>query len=197
MDSADIARVTDGFAKAAVRAREAGFDGVEIHSAHGYLLNQFYSPLTNQRTDGYCGCSMEGRTRLHCEVLRAVRAAVGSGYPVAIRFGACDFAEGGSTIGEIPEAAKAFEAAGADLIDISGGLSGFMRPGRTEPGYFSDMSIAAKNAVSVPVILTGGVTAGDQLEALLREGAADMIGVGRAMLSDPDWSLKALASLEG
>ena len=130
--------------------------------------------------------------------MRAVREAVGADYPVTIRFGACDFTEEkGSVIEDIPEAVRAFENAGADLIDISGGLSGFMRPGRTEPGYFSDMSIAAKSSVSVPVILTGGVTEGAQLEKLLEEGAADMIGIGRALLSDPDWSVKALASVLG
>ena len=95
--------------------------------------------------------------------------------------------QGGGVCGYI------FEAAGADLLDISGGLNGFNRPGLTEPGYFKDLSLAAGSAVSVPVILTGGVTDGKQAEQLLKEGAADMIGIGRALLSDPDWSLKALS----
>ena len=195
MGEEDICRVIKGFADAALRAKAAGFDGVQIHSAHGYLLNQFYSPLTNRRRDAYAGNSMEGRTKLHCDVLHAVREAVGGDYPVAIRFGACDFMDGGSSADEIPQAAKAFEAAGADLIDISGGLSGFVIPGRTEPGYFKDLSIAAASAVSVPVVLTGGVTTGEQLEKLLAEGAADLIGIGRALLSDPDWSVKAMESV--
>ncbi|MBQ5341248.1 MAG: NADH:flavin oxidoreductase, partial [Oscillospiraceae bacterium] len=167
MDGNDIQRVIKGFADAAVRAKGSGFDGVEIHGAHGYLLNQFYSPLTNHRADDYSGSTLEGRTRLHCEVIRAVREAVGEDYPVAIRFGACDFMEGGSRISEIPDAARAFEAAGADLIDISGGLNGFNRPGESSPGYFRDLSMAAGSAVSVPVILTGGVTDGKQAEQLL------------------------------
>ena len=195
MDKDDIARVIKGFADAAVRAKKAGFDGVQIHGAHGYLLNQFYSPLSNHRTDEYGGNTMEGRTRLHCEVLRAVREAVGKEYPVTIRFGACDFLEGGSTIDEIPQAARLFEEAGADAIDISGGLKGFMRPGVTGPGYFKDMSMAARAAVSVPVVLTGGVTSGEELEQLLEENTADMIGIGRALLNDPDWSVKALESV--
>ena len=197
MEEDDISRVIKGFADAAIRAKRAGFDGVEIHGAHGYLLNQFYSPLTNRRSDVYSGSTLDGRTKLHCEVIRAVRKAVGDDYPVAIRFGACDFMEGGSLISEIPEAAGAFETAGVDLIDISGGLNGFTRPGMTGPGYFRDLSMAAASAVSVPVMLTGGVTDGHQLEQLLLEGAADMIGIGRALLSDPEWSVKALGEFHG
>ncbi len=193
MDEEDLCRVIRGFAEAALRAKNAGFDGVQIHGAHGYLLSEFYSPLTNHREDAYRGSTMEGRTRLHCDVLRAVRRTVGDDYPIAIRFGACDFMEGGSRIEEIPEAVKAFERAGADLIDISGGLRGFMRPGMTGPGYFKDLSSLAKSAVSVPVVLTGGVTSGEQMERLLEEGAADLIGVGRALLNDPDWSVKAIS----
>ena len=196
MDEEDIRRVINGFAAAAVRARNAGFDSVQVHGAHGYLLSEFYSPLTNHREDAYCGSTLEGRTRLHCDVLRAVRQAVGDGYPVAIRFGACDFMEGGSAIEEIPEAVRAFEQAGADLIDISGGLRGFMRPGMTGPGYFRDLSSLAKSAVSIPVVLTGGVTSGEQMEQLLEEGAADLIGIGRALLNDPDWSVNAIRSAD-
>lgn len=90
----DIDRVKECFVSAALRAKAAGFDGIEIHSAHGYLLNQFYSPLTNHRSDDYNGLTLAGRTKLHTDILRAVRAAVGSKYPIAIRFGACDYLEG-------------------------------------------------------------------------------------------------------
>ncbi len=192
MTTEDIARVKESFAAAALRAKAAGFDGVEIHSAHGYLLNQFYSPLTNRRTDDYNGQTLEGRTRLHAEILRAVRAAVGAGYPVAIRFGACDYTEGGSRIGEIPVASRIFAEAGADLLDISGGLNGFTIPGRTEAGWFAELSTPAKNSVQIPVLLTGGVTTAREAETLLRENAADLIGVGRAMLKDHAWAEKAL-----
>ncbi len=192
MDREQIRAVVSAFTAAAVRAKEAGFDGAELHAAHGYLLNQFYSPLTNHREDEYSAKTVADRTRLHSEILRAVRAAVGEYFMLAIRFGACDFEEGGSRIEDIPEAVSAFEAAGADLIDISGGMTGFMRPGHTEPGYLKDLSIAAKTAASVPVILTGGVTEAQDAENLLQEGAADLIGVGRALLKDPMWSLKAM-----
>ena len=196
MDREQIRAVVAAFTAAAVRAKEAGFDGAELHSAHGYLLNQFYSPLMNHREDEYSAKSIADRTRLHSEILRAVRAAVGEHFMIAIRFGACDFEEGGSRIEDIPAAVSAFEAAGADLIDISGGTTGFMRPGHTEPGYLKDLSFAAKTAVSVPVVLTGGVTEAGDMENLLQEGAADLIGVGRALLKDPMWSLKALGEQE-
>lgn len=192
MTMEDIEHVKKCFVSAALRAKEAGFDGVEIHSAHGYLLNQFYSPLTNHRRDAYHGQTLEGRCRLHVEVLRSVREAVGEDYPVAIRFGACDYLEGGSRIEEIPEASRLFAEAGADLLDISGGLSGFTVKGREEPGWFSELSIPAKNSVQIPVILTGGVMTAEDAEKLLQENAADLIGVGRAMLKDPDWAVKAL-----
>ena len=188
-----IRDIIDAFAAAAVRTKKAGFDGVEIHSAHGYLLNQFYSPLMNHREDEYSVKTMENRTRLHREILQAVRKAVGEDYIVAIRFGACDYMDGGSEISDIPDAVKAFDAAGADLIDVSGGMMGFVRPGHTEPGYLKELSLAAKSVSTVPVLLAGGVTAGQDMEDLLKEGAADLIGVGRALLKDPAWSEKALS----
>lgn len=188
----DIEHVKSNFVLASLRAKKAGYDGVEIHGAHGYLLNQFYSPLTNHRTDSYNGRTLEGRTRLHVEVLKAVRAAVGDDYPIAIRFGACDYMEGGSKIEDIPQASRIFAEAGADLQDISGGLSGFSIKGRSEPGWFSELSIPAKESVRIPVLLTGGVNTAMEAEKLLKDNTADLIGVGRAMLKDADWAVKAL-----
>lgn len=196
MTEADIRRVVRRFADAAARAREAGFDGVEIHSAHGYLLNQFYSPLTNHRTDAYDGATMQGRTRLHTEIIKAVREAVGDALFVALRFGACDYMVGGSTLEEIPAAAKRFEEAGIDLLDISGGHCFYTRRGITTPGWFADSSLAAKRGTTVPVLLTGGITTGEEAESLLRAGAADLIGVGRSMLQNAGWTREALAGDE-
>lgn len=193
MTPTDINRVRSCFAEAAIRAKRAGFDGVEVHAAHGYLLNQFYSPLTNKRTDRYTGSTLEGRLRLLCEVLEAVRHAVGDDYLVAIRFGACDYREGGSMADEVPQAVAAFECAGADLVDISGGLSGFVVPSNRQPGWFSDLGSLAKGAVDVPVLVTGGVKTADDAERLLAEGACDLVGVGRAMMRDAAWAQKALA----
>lgn len=190
MTAEQIRETVSWFAQAALRAKKAGYDGVEIHSAHGYLLNQFYSPLTNFRTDEY-GCqSIENRTRFHAEVIAAVREAVGADYPVAIRLGGCDYAEGGSTIEDCAEACRIFEACGVDLIDLTGGLFGYVRPDCTEPGYFKDMTVAVKKAVQIPVLLTGGVTTAAEAEALLEAGCADLIGVGRAIYSNAHWAEK-------
>ncbi len=196
MTAEDIKRVTECYVQAALRAKEAGFDGVELHGAHGYLLNQFYSPLTNKRTDAYTGSTMAGRTRFHAEALKAVRAAAGEDFVVAIRFGACDYEEGGSGMAEIPEAVRIFEDAGADLIDISGGVPHIAeKPGHKEPGWFAEEAKCAKASVDIPVLVTGGVNTGAEAQAILDAGAADIIGVGRAFLKDAGWAGKALASV--
>ena len=141
----------------AALSKEAGFDGVEIHAAHGYLLDQFYSPLGNKRTDAYGG-DLDGRIHLLLDVIRAVREAVGADYLVALRLGASDYTEGGATIDDAVYACKKFEKAGVDLLDISGGFNGFTVKNRNSPGFFADASSAIREAVHVPVILTGGVT---------------------------------------
>ena len=187
-----IKEIIQAFADASVRAKKAGFDGVEVHAAHGYLLNQFYSPLMNKREDEYSVKTMENRTRLHKEVVHAVRKAVGDDFTVAIRFGACDFLEGGSAIEDIPEAVKYLEQTGVDLIDVTAGMMGFLRPGHTEPGYLKDLGLAAKSVAGLPIILTGGVQTAQDAEKLLADEACDLVGVGRAILKDADWAVKAL-----
>lgn len=184
--TADKAKVVAAFAAAAKRAKDAGFDGVEIHSAHGYLLNQFYSPIENDEPE------LEKRIAIHLDVIAAVRAAVGPDYPVALRLGACDYMPGGSTIEDAVFACKRFEEAGVDLLDISGGFCGFIRKDNTEPGWFADASAAVMENVKIPVILTGGITEAGQAEQLLLEGKADMIGVGRAILMDSGWAERAM-----
>lgn len=194
MTGDDIRRVAVQFAKAAERAVKAGFDGVEIHSAHGYLLNQFYSPLTNQRADEYGG-NLENRVRFHLEVIKAVRAAVGEEFPLLLRLGACDYIEGGNTIADGAAASALFEKAGVDILDISGGLCSYRVKGREDlQGYFQDSSHAIKQAVNIPLILTGGVTDINAADRLIAEGKADLIGVGRALFNDADWAKKAFSS---
>lgn len=128
----EIARIEDEFAKAAVRVKESGYDGVEIHAAHGYLLNQFLSPLTNFRTDAYGPQSIENRTRIIVETVEKVRAAVGD-FPISVRLGGCDYTDGGSTLADAAAAASLIEKAGADMLSISGGFNIYMRPGHREP----------------------------------------------------------------
>lgn len=188
----EIRDIVIRFAEAAVRVQRAGFDGVELHCAHGYLLDQFFSPMTNKRTDEYGG-DVHGRIRLTLEVVSAVREAVGSGFPLLVRLGAADYVEGGNTIADAEVAAVALEAAGVDMLDITGGVTGYIRPGHDEPGYFAELSGAVKRVTTIPVILTGGITEPEHAEALLASGSADLIGVGRAILKDSDWARHAIA----
>lgn len=194
LSKSDIRLIVRQFADAAARAKAAGYDGVEIHSAHGYLLNQFYSPLTNLRQDEYGTASLENRVRFHLEVIAAVRAAVGKDFPLALRLGGCDYTEGGSSIEDSVNASILFEQAGVDLMDLSGGMFGYMVSALKKPGYFRDMTAAIKQRVSIPVILTGGITTAQEAEKLLSENCADLMGVGRALLEDSQWAAKAFSS---
>jgi len=191
----EINEIIEAFQSAARRVKAAGFDGVEIHSAHGYLLNQFFSPLTNKRTDEYGG-TLHNRIRIHLEIIKAVRSVVGSDFPVLLRLGASDYKEGGISIEDSQTAASEFEKAGIDILDITGSFLGFTAPpGASGQGYFSPLTQAIKEVVSIPVILTGGITEAQAAEQLLRDGKADLIGVGRAVLKDATWAKKAIESL--
>lgn len=192
MTKDDILRVEDAFVKAALRAKEAGFDGIEIHSAHAYLLDQFWSPLTNKRTDEYGG-SAENRLRFAVETLKAIREAVGSDYPVGIRFGACDYMDGGTNLEGVAEGTRILAATGIDFLDISAGMGGPLKGYTKDPGYLSDSSKIAKENCSVPVIVTGGIKTAEQAENVLESGAADMIGVGRALFAHADWARNAIS----
>lgn len=189
---AEIEEVVDAFAAAAVRARDAGFDAVEIHAAHGFLLSQFLSPLTNLRDDEFGGDELR-RLSLHLAVVAAVRRAAG-GVPVFVRLGACDEYPGGLLVDAACRAAARLEAAGVALIDVSGGLAGSDDPGRG-PGYFVAYAAAIKGAVGIPVAVAGGISAPDHADRIVRDGQADIVCVGRAMLDDPRWTAKAIAAL--
>lgn len=191
----EIKEVVKAYADAALRVKKAGFDGVEIHSAHGYLLNQFFSPLLNKRTDDYGG-DVQNRIRIHLEVIKAVREAAGEDFPILLRLGASDFTEGGTTIEDSKIASKEFEKAGVSILDISGGFSGYNVPGLSGQGFFASLTEELKKVVSIPLILTGGITEAKAAESLLREGKADLIGVGRAILKDSGWAKNAVESLE-
>ncbi|WP_312518185.1 NADH:flavin oxidoreductase [Anaerospora sp.] len=194
LDQNELGEIVEAFAAAAARVKAAGFDGVEIHSAHGYFLNQFLSPLTNQRRDEYGG-AIQNRIRLHLEVIAAVRKAVGEEFPILLRLGASDYTAGGTTIEESQFAAQQFERAGVSLIDISGGFNGFSIPGNSSQGYFAPLTEAIKKVVTVPVLLTGGITEPLAAEQLLAEGKADLIGVARAIFNDSTWASRAVKLL--
>ncbi len=190
-----IAEIVQAFGEAAQRARQAGFDAIEIHGAHGFLLSEFLSPLTNLRVDAYGG-SLANRARLHLEVLESVRRGAGETFPVFVRLGADDETPGGLELHESLLAAQWLVERGADLIDVSGGLQG-ARGTAGEQGYFVSYAAAIKKAVGVPVIVTGGIREPEHAERIVREEKADLVGIGRAMLEDPDWASKAIASLSG
>lgn len=181
----EILQIEELFAQAARRAQLAGYDGVEIHSAHSYLLNQFYSPLTNHRTDEYGSQTMENRLRMHLETIQKVREKVGENFPIAVRLGGCDYTPGGSTIEDSVEASLLLQKAGVDLLDLSGGMCRYILEGVSEPGWFGQMTRQIKQQVNVPVLLTGGIKTRAEAETLLEQGAADLIGIGRALLKEP------------
>ena len=185
----EIHRLTRLFAEAAARAVKAGYDGVEVHCAHGYLLNQFYSPLTNHRTDAYGG-SLENRMRFLLEAVAAVREVIGAKIPLAVRLGGADYLPGGATEEDAVQASRILEDAGVDLLDLSGGMCFFTRPGHTESGYFSSMTEKVRREVSAPVVMTGGVKTAAEAEQMLAEGKADLVGVGRELLKDAHWGGK-------
>ena len=188
-----IEEIIAAFGAAAARARTAGFDAVEIHAAHGFLLSEFLSPLTNQRTDAYGG-DIRNRARMHLEVLRAVRNQVGPGFPVFVRLGAHDETPGGLELADACEAAGMLADAGADLIDVSGGLQG-SRGIEKGPAYFLPYATAIKARIGVPVILTGGIREPEVADRIVRAGHVDLVGIGRAMLEDASWASKAIAAL--
>lgn len=188
-----VAEVVRAFGDAAARARAAGFQAVEVHAAHGFLLSQFLSPLTNHRTDEYGG-PVENRSRPHQSVLAEVLARVEADCPVFVRLGAHDETPGGLELPDAVQTAKRLAAQGAALIDVSGGLQGSRGVGRGA-AYFVPYAQAVKAAVTVPVLVTGGIGEPNLANRVVREGWADLVGIGRAMLNDPDWAAKAIAHL--
>jgi len=190
----EILRLVRLFGEAAQRARKAGFDAVEVHGAHGYLLNQFVSPLTNRRTDEYGG-SFEGRIRFPLEIVAEVRKAVGPDSLVLYRLGASDGEGRGVTIGESQTFAQKLVQAGINIVDVSGGLIGDAPEGMTAQGYFLPLAERIKQAVEAPVIGVGGITDPAFADQAIRQGRVDLVAVGRALLADPDWALSAKRTL--
>ena len=191
MDKEEIEGLIRGFRNAARRASEAGFDAVEVHGAHGFLLSQFLSPLTNRRQDEYGG-SLENRVRLHRRVIRMIKEELGVGFPVLFRLGAEDMLPGGLKLEEGVKAAKMIADEGVDLFDVSGGLIGSRPPELMGPGFLVPQAAAVRAAVGVPVVGVGGIKTPEQADALIRSGCVDLVAVGRAILEDPKWAVKAV-----
>ncbi len=192
---AELEELKEQYVKAAVRAERAGFDAVELHGAHGYLLNEFISPLTNQRTDGYGG-SEEGRAKFPLEVTAAVKSALADDTILMYRLGTDDFLPGGLTIETTAPFSAQLEEKGVDLIDISGGFGNYAIVDE-KPGYFRNHGRAIKKLVSIPVMVTGGIKTPEFAEEILQSGDADIIGIGRKLLKNSKWASEALKALSG
>ena len=194
LETAEVSDVVKDFVTAARRAQDAGFDVIEIHAAHGYLIHQFLSPLTNQRTDIYGG-ELENRARLLLEIVEGIRREVGEGMPILVRFSATDYVDGGWDETQTATVAKWCAEAGADLFDIStGGLvTGVKIP--SGPGYQVPIAEFVAERVDEPVAVVGQITTGTQAEEILQRGNVDVIMIGRAELRDPMWPLRAAHEL--
>jgi 2,4-dienoyl-CoA reductase-like NADH-dependent reductase (Old Yellow Enzyme family) len=210
--AAEIENIVTRFGIAAAACKRAGFTGIQVHGAHGYLLSQFLSPRTNQRSDRYGG-ALENRARVLLDAVRAVRDAVGPEFPVAVKLNSADFQRGGFDFDESLQVAQWLEQAGIDLIEISGGtyeqpkLVGIAGLEEEEPqavrqstrlreAYFVDFAIAMHEKVSVPLMVTGGLRTRAVMEQVLRDGSADVIGIARPMCLDADAPRQLFAGAE-
>ncbi|HEX5581132.1 MAG TPA: bifunctional salicylyl-CoA 5-hydroxylase/oxidoreductase, partial [Gemmatimonadaceae bacterium] len=194
MTRADMDAVRDAFARATEMGARAGFDMVEMHAAHGYLLSSFLTPVSNQRRDAYGG-SLENRLRFPLEVFRAMRDAFPADRPMSVRISATDWVEEGLTPDESVVIGRAFHDAGADIIHVSTGqTTPDARPvyGRLYQTPYSDR---IRNEARVPTIAVGNVTEADQVNAIVASGRADLVALGRPHLTDPQWTLRAAAEL--
>ena len=190
LELSELDGIRSAFVAAARRAVSAGFDLLEIHAAHGYLLHQFLSPITNQRDDIYGG-SLENRARLLIEVVLAVRAEIGDDLPLIVRFSASDWIEGGWTEADTALVAKWCEDAGADMFDISSAGLSMAQKLNIGPGYQVPLAEFVGERVEAPVSAVGMITTGTQAEEILSHGIVDVIMIGRAALGDPFWPIRA------
>ncbi|MFZ5642955.1 MAG: NADH:flavin oxidoreductase [Bacillota bacterium] len=188
-----IQELVSDFANAARRAKAAGFDGVQIHSAHGYLLSQFLSPVFNRRQDEYGG-DIQNRSRIHMEIYQAIREAVGQDYPVLIKLNCEDFVESGLSLEDSIKVGRWLSEAGLDAIELSGGLltDRKMSPSRfgisteEEEAYFREGARNFKKEIGIPLILVGGMRSFQVAERLVDDGVADYISMSRPLIREPD-----------
>ena len=191
--SEDIQRLVSSYALAAKRAQEAGFDGIEIHSGHGYFLSQFLSPAYNRRKDTYGG-SIDNRARIHLQIYHAIREVVGKDYPILIKMNCADFIENGLTIDDSLQTAKLFADAGFDAIEVSGGIirTGKLSPSRPgittedKEAYFKEYARKFKSEIKTPLILVGGLRSFEVADKIIVDGIADYISMSRPLIREPD-----------
>jgi 2,4-dienoyl-CoA reductase-like NADH-dependent reductase (Old Yellow Enzyme family) len=194
LDAAGLARIRRDFAKAAARSARLGLDAVQIHAAHGYLLHQFLSPLSNHRTDEYGG-SIENRMRFPLEVFDAVREAFPADRPVTVRLSATDWVAGGWDLNQTIVFSQALESRGCAAIHVS---SGGLHPAQeipAGPSYQVPFARAVKQAVGIPVVAVGLITGFEQAEAIVGTGDADLLALARGILFNPRWPWHAAAHL--
>lgn len=194
IDRAGMDEVRDAFARAAHRAARLGIDAIQIHTAHGYLLHQFLSPLSNQRDDAYGG-ALENRMRFPLEVFDAVREAFPPERPVSVRVSGTDWVAGGWDIEQTVAFARALELRGCAAVHVS---SGGLHPAQTipvGPGYQVPLARAVKRGIGIPVVAVGMITDFDHAEAIIANGDADMIAIARGILYNPHWPWHAAAHL--
>jgi 2,4-dienoyl-CoA reductase-like NADH-dependent reductase (Old Yellow Enzyme family) len=181
--------IVSAFRAAAQRARAAGFDAIELHSAHGYLLHEFLSPLVNHRTDEYGG-SLENRARMLLRVADAVRQVWPESQPLLVRLSCVDWVEGGLTIDNQIQVARWLQAHGVDMVDCSSGGAAPVAPS-TGPGYQVPFAEKIKREAGVPTMSVGLITAPEMAEEIVRNGRADVVALGRELLRNPYWPLNA------
>jgi len=196
LDAAGMTRIREAFVAAARRADRLGIDAIEVHGAHGYLLHQFLSPISNRRTDQYGG-SLQNRMRYPLEVFDAVRAAFPDNKPVGIKVSATDWVEGGWDLAQTIEFAKALKQRGVDWIDVSSGGASPLQKIPLSPGYQVPLAEAIKQATGLTTIAVGLITEAKQAEDIVASGKADMVALARGMLYDPRWGWHAAAELHG
>ena len=196
LDAAGLARVRDAFVATTKRAQRLGLDALELHCAHGYLMHQFLSPISNKRTDQYGG-SLENRMRFPLEVFEAVRAAFPADKPVGAKVSATDWVEGGWDLAQTIELAKQLKARGLDWIDVSSGGVSPLQKIPLGPGYQVPFAQAIKEATGVTTMAVGLITEAKQAEEIVSSDKADMVTLARGMLYDPRWGWHAAAELGG
>lgn len=195
LSTKEVQEIISSYGDAALRAKEIGFDAIELHGAHGYLIDQFLNPYTNHRDDQYGG-SFENRARFGCEIIRDVRAKVGSDFPVILRMSAIEHVEDGIVLEDAIRAAKLYAEAGLNALDVSQGCYDALT--YTVPPYFHPPKVnvenayAIKKATNIPMIVAGRINSPEAAEEVLQEGKADFIGFGRPMLADPDFIKKTM-----